>query len=356
MKILFVRKAFESRGGDIVFSQIVRALKEQKHDCDVYGFREKGKSIIELGSEHLWSGLVTKSIEVDHYDNPNRQIIEFIKKETEFLLTVKNYDRIIIDNWFIVYSAIKTNLVNKNIWQLVQQDPVFEPENDEAIFKSEFFHLLNYYPFNRIIVSQAISDKFLQRDHQKHPSLNLYIDDKYHNSKFEVKDNPVLKIIASAVDFNVTSKGLPELLSIIEKLNNSFPTELTLLTKKPLALPKTKFNIQVISANTPSEIFNILNQNDVFVSTSIKEGFGLSIAEAVTIGMPTVALDAVGNREFYNGKNYKLCQSLDEVCDEVLSLRDLSLRKALSKNAQGSMKKYQLSETIKQFKKIINIQ
>jgi len=87
-----------------------------------------------------------------------------------------------------------------------------------------------------------------------------------------------------------------------------------------------------------SEIFEVMQQNSIFISSSKVETFGISIVEALMNGLPVVATRSGGPESIINSSNgvlsnsdslEDLCKSLDEIDSRITSFD----RSTISKNA-----------------------
>ena len=103
------------------------------------------------------------------------------------------------------------------------------------------------------------------------------------------------------------------------------------------------------------EMVEELCKHDIYINTSSQEAFCLALAEAIALGVPSLALDSVGNREYINRDNAIFVANPEEFISELLKLENFEFRKKLSLLAKKSMQKYTLENTITQLKKIIDI-
>lgn len=66
-------------------------------------------------------------------------------------------------------------------------------------------------------------------------------------------------------------------------------------------------NIRLAGRKNKDEVIEALNQSDVFISSSHLETFGVAALEAICCGVPVLAIDSEGPREFITKKNGLLC-------------------------------------------------
>ncbi|WP_299517226.1 glycosyltransferase [uncultured Flavobacterium sp.] len=66
----------------------------------------------------------------------------------------------------------------------------------------------------------------------------------------------------------------------------------------------TKNNIKIFNVDLDkNSVSHLINDSDCYVSMHHSEGFGLTLAEAMSLGKPTVATNYSGNTEFMNENN-----------------------------------------------------
>lgn len=87
-------------------------------------------------------------------------------------------------------------------------------------------------------------------------------------------------------------------------------------------LLKTTFpDVRFISNVTDEQLAAFYNKGRIYVSLSPWEGFGLSLAEAMSCGLPVVALDKAAMPEVVNGGGI-VCESLSKVREAIATLLD----------------------------------
>lgn len=356
LKMLFITRNRSTRGGHIVLINIVRELRKQGFLIDLVTFKPKGE-VDFPNCEELWQDTNSQIIEIPFSKDSNAQILHYTNAAASYLKkNSAKYDKIILDSWHILHAAIKSGVDICNMFHLVQSDPEVKPENSEQIWKSEFFATLPMFPMRKIIVSQNLSKLFRNRYGIQSDLLGLFVDDIYFAAKFNVNNRKKLKLISTSGDFNSSSKGLDFLIKQLGQFK-SFLFTLTLVNngeiKKDLSgLP---FDAKIATAKNPKKMTKLLVNHDVYINTSTKESFCLCLAEALAVGMPAIALDSIGNRDYANDSNFLFVKNKKMFKKELARMADVKIRRMLSKNAKESMQKYKLKNTVSQFKKIVNI-
>lgn len=100
----------------------------------------------------------------------------------------------------------------------------------------------------------------------------------------------------------------------------------------------------------------ILQQADCFVFPSLREGLGMAALEAMACGVPVIAADNRGTREYMeDGVNGIVCapRKVLEFARAIQRIKeDENLRKELGSNAQTTVKKFTISENEKIMRRV----
>ncbi len=359
MKILFITPGISKRGGCVVVTYLVRELRKRGHRVEVVAFNKQGDKRY-LTSWFLWRDLKPKIIELVAKKTEAEQRGEFFQAVRKYVKKEeKKFDRIIIDSWYIFIALISLNIIDKRFFQLVQSDPVFKKKNSKEIWKEELFSILPKIKIQRIVVSKILKQILWERDGAKSQWMQLFVREEFFKADYKIKKSKKLKLVSSSADFNIPEKGLNFLLKVLNKFSQKYDLELTLISGNPIKrenLIKTNFLVKERTATNPQSMIKLLKTGDIYLNSSVKESFGLSLAEAMAMGMPCVALDAMGNREYANEKNMKFVKNEKAFLKALIELTKMAERKRLAKEAKKTMKKYQLQKTVADFEKIIKIQ
>jgi glycosyltransferase involved in cell wall biosynthesis len=190
------------------------------------------------------------------------------------------------------------------------------------------------------------------------PSKWLY--EKARNSK--VFENAAISIIPNPVDTSVfrpahfiknrkhrklvvgcnatnlldPMKGIVALLDVLETFQTKYPevdVELVAIGRGKLPVSRVKIRQSGFISNA-SDIVQLYQEMDVFISLSLAEVFPLSIAEAQSCGVPVICLNSGGMPEmidqgvdgFVVESSENLLQRLNIFCDESVDVVSLGLQ------------------------------
>ncbi|MDA3840305.1 MAG: glycosyltransferase family 4 protein [Patescibacteria group bacterium] len=355
-KILFITRNRSKRGGHVVLVNLVCELRKQGYDTTLTTFKPEGE-IDFPDCERLWNGVNPDIVTIPSSEKYDEQILIYTKEASRYLKNnIDKYDRVVLDSWHIAHAAIKAGVISDKVFHFVQSDPEFTPEDNSKIWKAEFFSLLPLYKSQKIFVSNSLAHLFQSRYGVKGDVLNLFIDEEYFRAKKKVEKRSTINIISSSADFNMPEKGLDVLLEKLSQFN-SFPFKLTLVSGRPIKkdLIGFPFEITETSSQEPKEMVELFLKNDVYINTSTNESFCLVLAEALAVGMPAIALDSNGNRDYMDGSNAIFIRDANMFNDGLPKMADYEFREILSRNAKNSMVKYKIENTVNQFKEIIGI-
>lgn len=156
-------------------------------------------------------------------------------------------------------------------------------------------------------------------------------------------------------------KGIDVILSSFEFLLRSFPSSYLFLVG-PLecsnALVERISSLsQVIHIDFVSEPAEVYSLFDCYVSASFREGFGVSILEAMACGLPVISTDIPGPSDFLrNGINSLLVKpndvsSLTSAMTHILANPDL--RQSLIKNSLQTVSLYSHQHVLENFENLL---
>ncbi|HUD11778.1 MAG TPA: glycosyltransferase [Candidatus Saccharimonadia bacterium] len=358
MKILLLTRTLARTGGMIIVSSLVRQLSKRGFDITFVAFKPQGTPEIPDDAKDLYKDLKVTVIEIPRKENADTQIKEYIGAAAKYLREHHGeYDKIILDSWYIMMAgAIAQVIAAPKVFHLVQRDPVFEPENDSKIWTAFSLELAGLFKMQRIVVGRSLAEIFKRRYGVEHRVLDIYVDEEYRKGEFTVRDRKPIKFLASAANFNQPWKGLDFLLESLENFSEH-QFELTLVTSNPVErdLSTLSFPTTVEKAQTPLEMRQLLLEHDVYICTSTSESFCLALAEAVTLGMPAMALNSIGNRDYANSDNFYFVKTKEDFLSQLSKICNLDNRKKLHAVARDSMAKYTIDTMTKQFLEALHL-
>ena len=88
------------------------------------------------------------------------------------------------------------------------------------------------------------------------------------------------------------------------------PEEKTL--RELISQYRLETNIRLAGRKIKSEVVELLNSSDVFISSSHLETFGVAALEAICCGVPVLCTDSGGTKEFVTESNGRLCADTTE--------------------------------------------
>lgn len=110
-------------------------------------------------------------------------------------------------------------------------------------------------------------------------------------------------------------------------------------------------------AGVTNDVYSKLANSSIFILTSKVEGFGLVIAEAMSVGLPCVCFDALGPKMLIkHGVNGYLISmgNCDDFCNRICELiENFELRRSMGHNAYIHSKNYSIDHVAKQWSELI---
>jgi glycosyltransferase involved in cell wall biosynthesis len=352
MKVLLLSRTLARSGGMVIVSTLVRELVQQGVDISFVAFKPEGTPDIPDDAQDLYQDLPLTVYAIPRRDNPEEQLDEYIKAAADYLRQHhEQYDKIILDSWYSMIAGALAQIIDSpKVFHLVQRDPVFVPEHPSKIWTAYTFELAGLFKMQRVVVGRSLVQTFQERYGVVYPALDLYIDNTYRQKNFVVSNRQPVKLLASAANFNLPWKGLDFLLEQLEQFSE-YPFSLTLVTTNPINrdLTNLPFPVKVAAAYNPAEMRDLLLAHDIYLCASTSESFCLALAEAITLGMPAIALDSVGNRDYARGDNFYFVRDKADFLGQLAKICQLDNRRQLHKAARDSMAQYTVDHMVRQF-------
>ncbi len=143
-----------------------------------------------------------------------------------------------------------------------------------------------------------------------------------NRNKFNIPEDAFVVGFVSAWVENPL-KGYSDLLNILLELSKKSSKEIILfVVGKSLSMPALSNNLRIINYgevkdfNKMGEIYSTF---DINISLSRAESFGLTVAEAMAVGVPSLVLNTSASTELIqDGKTGLICESLSEVKHKLI--------------------------------------
>ncbi len=118
-----------------------------------------------------------------------------------------------------------------------------------------------------------------------------------------------------------------------------------------------KDNVEFLGFVSEKDKFEIISSSHVLISPSVKEGFGLTVPEAGSVGVPSVVYNSLGLSDIVaNHKTGIICQrnTPENLSENILMLlNDQALYKKLSEGAKKESLKYSWDKTAEKMLSLI---
>lgn len=171
----------------------------------------------------------------------------------------------------------------------------------------------------------------------------------FNRELFDLKYNPKGFTIGY-VGRLVGDKGVNELVQSFIQVSEKFPDLRLLLVGNyesdldPLyqeTLQEIKMNKHIVEVGFQSDVRPFLAQMDVFVFPSYREGFGVSVMEALCMEVPVIVSDIIGCNEIVEHKSNGLIiapRSIEDLTEALIHvLKNPNDLKSMQKNARSSV-------------------
>lgn len=308
MKIIYIVANTSKCGGHRVVLEHLKRLANRGHDCE----------LCFIGNNPTWFENI--NFKLNKFGNPN----DLIRYLTENKDTIKVATFWTTANWvakggggyYLIFSIPTLHYGNKKIKKNILDTyrlglhHIVQNVSAYAILKCVFNAKVT-----RVEILAIDHDVFKPLGIDKKPNTGLYC---YRDKP--MKDPRVMEKTMSIIkDFKLYSYG----------------------QQCPFA-SESFINI------SDSRVAKIMNQSEVFISTSIHEGFCLPLLESMACGTPVITTRAIGNEVFcINGVNCLVIENSIELKEAIARiLTDKDLAKRLSNNGIKTANNYQWNKVI----------
>lgn len=316
MKIIYVLKDAGRCGGHRVVLEHLKGLASRGYDCE----------LCYLSTEPVWFG------------NINFKLNKFGSIDNLINYLAQNKDAIKVATWWETAYWVMTGGGGYYLVQDIEASR-YQDENHKNnvlnTYKLGLHHIVENaftYAVLKYVLGVEVTRVELAVNHNifkyyginKKPNTGLYF---YRNDP--IKNPGLMKetmSIMGGIDFKLYSYGLERC---------SFASE-------------SFINIPDI------RLAEIMNRSEVFISTSIHEGFCLPLLESMACGTPVITTRAVGNEIFcINGVNCLIVENSIELKEAIIRiLTNKDLAKRLSGNCIETADNYQWDKVIDRLEKL----
>lgn len=369
-KIIFVAPQFKNGGGNRVFVELAN-------------------SISRFGNYELEIAYPNNSLEVNHYKIESNVSVKAIGSIAisliyklyncfllfKYIIRELNSDEqttiIISDPILCVFLWVIPKKHFKNIIRFIQADD-YKLYDDLFVLKNKFFLYIfkmltsfNYKLKIEYVFNSSFSyNRFISTSNRNdvpeiivHPAVDKTTF--YSSIKCDVNINEKLSMCLIARDhplkklddFIAVWSNLP--VEIKNKINDIF----MISTDKLERFDLTDFTL--VRPQSDTEIAEVFRKADIFISTSLWEGFSLPPLEAMHCGMTILSSDSGGIREYAIDKQNALLycpENRKELNDKLIELIvNKKLRNDLNERAKETIKEFSWDKSAKKLISIIEI-
>lgn len=252
-------------------------------------------------------------------------ILPNIHKQIACDIESRNYDKVIINHDYLTKSPYLLKFLrSKNIYICHEPQREFHEPNryHSPRIKDKIANIIRY-PIKHIDINNArhasvivansnYSKRILQKIYRRNDIKVIYpgIDIDRFNIRKTKKENQILSIGSL-----LPIKGHDLIIASIAKLNSIKPHLVIVGNGRPddksklmqIALKKG-VKLSILSNISDKDLIKEYSKSRLVVSAAYKEPFGLSITEAMSMGVPVVVTNDGGSREqVVNGVNGYIC-------------------------------------------------
>lgn len=365
-KLVFFLESFSGGGAETVLLRILKYIDRDKFDVVIIVMTPKG----ELRSEFYKLGFKIKNVINSKFLILNkikykllysfipdyivcRYLIRGLKADTYIAFTEGYTTKI--------FSKIK-NGETKITWVHIDLEKYPWTQNTK-IYKGLNEEIEIYKRFNKVVAVSVSVAKSLQTYYNIPTPTIIHnpIDEQQIRSLSMAKhainiDKNKFNIVT--VGRLVIQKGYNQLINVFYEISKGKqnamlwiigegPERKNLETK----IGELKLREKVMMPGYIRNPFPLMKDMDLFVCSSLAEGFSLVIAEAMVLGLPVVSMNCAGPDELTEwGKYGILCDTYSQLKDSILEI--ISNKKLIVELRQKSLERSKIFETEKTIREI----
>ncbi|MBP1224030.1 glycosyltransferase family 4 protein [Flavobacterium sp. 1355] len=359
-KIIFVTPQIKTGGGNRVFFELANILVNDYEVKIIYPnnseetntfFVDDRIKFLPVGKfEHNKIGKLRNVINTFLYLNKYEKKSYVITSDPimsifGFLLNVKKKYRFIQADDYNIFNDKMIIKKNFMLWIYKVLTKFSYKYNYSFIFNSR-------YSYDRFSVHNL---KFKQEPFIVHPALNHVVFNT-SNKQFSKKNKKQLCLVARKHPL----KGLQTFIDAWSGISDTLKEKvdkIVLISHDDLSDYNIK-DFDIVRPKSDEDIVKVYLESDIFISTSLSEGFGLPPLEAMACGCGVITSDSGGINEFAVGdvnclkfppKDYKALQKELEIL-----LNDNEKLNYLQKNAIDTAKLFNWDSSAKKIAQILN--
>lgn len=273
--------------------------------------------------------------------------------------TIKDIKKAKIENNsedIVIASSVETVSPTEELFSKAKKFYFIQDLEDWNVDKDYLFETYNKN-FTNITISRWLKEVVDEHtvDRKKTEYIRNPIDTTAYRVLTPIEERNPFKV--GMLYHKAPYKGSKNTLKVIMDLKKSYP-ELELImfgtADTPKKLPKW---VTYHKNATQAETIEIYNDISIFVSGTIKEGFGLTGLEAMACGAALVSTDYLGAKEYAQDNINSLLSPVNEYTtlqkNIKILMKDNTLRIRLAKNGVKKAQEYSWDKAYNRFKKII---
>lgn len=324
MKILFFINTLGGGGAEKLLLDLVCRL-ESSYNVYVYTLVNKGVYIDKLPQNITYKSLINSN---------NKYISLFLQYLYVFILPSKLVYKMFFKEKFDVEVAFLEGPTTKIISKSTNKESLkiawvhydlYHKFTIRKMYPFMFQHIKCYKRFDNVVcVCNETKENFIKRFgfSKNVVVLNNFIDMKkilaFSKESFSFNTN---KIVFTSVGRLVDDKGFSQLLSIYNRLSNKYPNtfEAYIIGDGPNKIQLKEYidmhklyNVHIVEFTLNP--YKYIKNSDYFISSSLREGFGLVLVEALALDIPVITTKTSGSIEIIKDESYGLiCKNFKEL-------------------------------------------
>lgn len=352
MNICLVNTDFKMGGQQKVILNLGKQLSLKENKVSFYSFRPEepffniDKLELEIDQTKdeltLFSKLKRKVLRKTIFSNGKANpVTEFKRRHLRLLSYLKeqNIDLVILSGGFLTTfsKSIKESIPGIKVIAWQHSSAEIYLENYYSEIKDKYLEGLTYSD-SVVCLTEADGRVFEKYNHNTVSISNSITVSSKAKSILATRDD-----IIFVSRFDVKSKGIDFLIEVVKLLPKNIKVKFAgsgtkkqeKVLKKMIVQNDLADRIILLGSLNEDELADLYQNGRLFLSTSRWEGFGLSIVEAMTFGLPVISFDTTGPREIIGEDEFgiiiksfdifKMSEAVSKVFSDELFYEKLSL-------------------------------